>query len=328
MEKSIGRNLVVAFLALLVATPPTDAQESDSTRIEVEGVRPLVADAVPYRQVETYLAVNPTDSTNMIATALAGSEDGGLAYVTGDGGDTWKRVDGPGDPIFPGGDPMVDFDGDGRAYLSTLASGLSVWRSSDGGRSWSGPSEVGGTLDRQWVVAPDSSGEGRQPVYAAARSGRGPGAEIAVFVSRDGGRSFTETARMSPDIGVLNGVIDLKLTSDDALLLPYLAFRMRDRGKEVAPGRQIVLRSGDGGESWSGPHRASGRAVFTNAADRTFGGERRVSERETCLPSGYRWQNGGDTQGLVALPDGSFRTVWSGPGPHGPRPWTAEIETR
>lgn len=431
----IGRGLVVGFLALLVAAPPIGAQEGDSSRLEVDGVRPLVTEAVPFRQVETYLAVNPTDSTNMIATALADSEEGGVAYVTRDGGDTWRRIDGPGDPVFPGGDPMVDFDGQGRAYLSTLASGFSVWRSPDGGRTWSGPAEVEGTFDRQWVVASDATGEGEQPVYAAARAGRGPGASIAVFVSEDGGRRFRERARMPPDSGVLHGVNDLEVTGDGTILLPYLAFPPRVRGRKLGRGLQVMLRSENGGETWAGPHRIGERAMFSNAADqdlmykglgmggatvdesggafdgtvylawshvmdghvqpmlassrdggrswssparvnrggrdshhstpqvavgpegvvavtwndrrhdpedqcyhhyvaisrdggRTFGAGRRVSERETCLPSGYRWQNGGDTQGLVALPGGGFRVVWSGPGPHGPRPWTAEVEVR
>lgn len=431
----IGRGVVVGFLALLVAAPPFGAREGDSSRLEVDGVRPLVTEAVPFRQVETYLAVNPTDSTNMIATALADSEEGGVAYVTRDGGDTWRRVDGPGDPVFPGGDPMVDFDGQGRAYLSTLASGFSVWRSADGGRTWSGPAEVEGTFDRQWVVAPDSIRGGKQPVYAAARAGRQPEADIAVFVSEDGGRTFRESIRRPPETGILNGVSDLEVTRDGTLILPYLTFPTEARGREVAPGRQSVLRSRDGGDTWSGPHRLAERTVYTNAADRdlmyrglgkggaavdesggefdgtvylawshvvdghvqpvlarsrdggrswsdpvrvnrggreshhstpqaavgpdgvvavswndrrhdpedqcyhhyvaisrdggrTFSDERRVSERETCLPSGYRWQNGGDTQGLVALPGGGFRVVWSGPGPHGPRPWTAEVDVR
>lgn len=61
---------------------------------------------------------------------------------------------------------------------------------------------------------------------------------------------------------------------------------------------------------------------------RTFGEGHQVSEEETCFPSGYRWQNGGDTNGLVALPDGSFRVVWAGPRPEDARPWTALIHPR
>jgi hypothetical protein len=86
--------------------------------------------------------------------------------------------------------------------------------------------------------------------------------------------------------------------------------------------------------SWNDRRHSPGNQCYhhyvavSRDGGRTFSEERRVSERETCLPSGYRWQNGGDTQGLVGLPEGSFRVVWTGPGPHGPQPWTAEIEVR
>ena len=68
---AVGRSLLVVVVALLAAVAPGVAQESGGPGIEVEGVGPLVTDPVPFRQVETYLAVDPTDPTNMIATALA-----------------------------------------------------------------------------------------------------------------------------------------------------------------------------------------------------------------------------------------------------------------
>lgn len=264
----IGR-LAVAALALLAAVQAASGQKSEPTAIEVDGVGPLVTDPVSFRQVETYLAVNPTDPTNMIATALADSEDGGLAYVTRDGGETWKRIDGPGDPVFPGGDPTVAFGGDGRAYLATLASGFSVWRSPDGGRTWSGPTEVEGSMDRQWVAASHSSGNGNAPVYATARAGEQPEADIAVFVSEDGGRTFTERARISPDSAIINTVTDLTVTRDGTVLLPYLFFPIRGP-RDVGRGRRGILRSRDEGDTWSGPHKAGVQVMSANTGGRSL----------------------------------------------------------
>lgn len=61
---------------------------------------------------------------------------------------------------------------------------------------------------------------------------------------------------------------------------------------------------------------------------RTFGPNRSVSDRRTCFRARSRWLNGGETQGLVALPDGSFRTVWTVGRDESARPWTAVIRTR
>lgn len=425
--------LVLGAVVLLGAALPARSQEapSGSTDVAVDDVRPLVTDTTLPRQVETYLAVDPTDPENMIATALADTEDGALVYTTRDGGSGWTLVEDAPGSVFPGGDPMVAFGGDGRAYLSTLASGFSVWRSDDGGQSWGDPAEVEGTFDRQWVTA-SGSPDGDGPVFAAARAGQQPESAVAVYVSRDGGRTFTESLRRVPE-EILNTVRDLEITRDGAVLVPYLVFfRPDERGQERVAGERRILLSRDGGETWEGPHRMGEQSVFTNAADedlmykglaaggvaadesggphdgtvystwihvmdghlqvvlarsrdggrswsdpvrvnregdrshhstpqvavgadgtvavtwndrrhdpadqcyhhyvavsrdggRTFDSERRVSERETCFPSGYRWQNGGETQGLVALPEGGFRVVWTGPGPDAPRPWTARI---
>ncbi|MFL5797755.1 MAG: sialidase family protein [Actinomycetota bacterium] len=105
---------------------------------------------------ETAIAVNPTNPLNMIGSAndyqLKVSAGGQVhetvfsrAHVTFDGGETWTTY-----PVrFNGykftGDPSVAFDGDGVAYLATLAGGgdntpdVVVSRSPDGGRHWSTP---------------------------------------------------------------------------------------------------------------------------------------------------------------------------------------------
>lgn len=49
-------------------------------------------------------------------------------------------------------------------------------------------------------------------------------------------------------------------------------------------------------------------ALSTDRA-RSFGPNRQVGEGRTC-PRGGRWVNGGDTQGLIARPDGSYHVAW------------------
>ena len=61
---------------------------------------------------------------------------------------------------------------------------------------------------------------------------------------------------------------------------------------------------------------------------RTFAHERRISDRATCPGAGSRWLNGGETHGLAALPDGSFRIVWSSGVARDLRLWTSEFVVR
>jgi hypothetical protein len=121
---------------------------------------------------------------------------------------------------------------------------------------------------------------------------------------------------------------------------------------EVEGFLQVLLASSsDGGRTWSEPVRvndggytsnhsnpalavnSSGHVAITwndrrdDPADRCFRPYVTVSMDQArsflpaiplaatpvCPPAG-RWLNGGDTQGLVALPDGSFQAVWIGAG--------------
>lgn len=427
-----------SFCCLLLLTTATPAQaQVSSPDVEIRGVRPLAPGSTPFRQVEPYLAVDPTDPENMLASAMAHTDSlgGSVVYMTRNGGADWEVIRPRGGLLFPGGDPMVDFGQNGRAYLSTLASGFSLWRSEDGGASWQGPTQVEGNFDREWVAVGSASSRGKARIYAAVKDNDDPNAIVA-FVSRDGGKSFEELTRLSQDTATLHAPMALAISEKGELFLPYRAFygsapgekgllqgQRRilvswDRGRTWAPPRRVgpdltygndagealalkglgigglaldesagakdgriyltwthvidgfiqvvVARSRTGGRSWGDPVRVNqgghhshhstpqvavnqhGTVAVTwndrrhdpdgqcyhhfvavsRDAGRTFQAERRISSRETCFPSDYRWQNGGDTNGLAALPDGRFRTVWIGPGPKGPRPWTARILPR
>lgn len=437
-----GHGAVLALCSLVIL-PQTCAQvcASDPPEIQVEDVRPLVSDAPPLALVETFLAVNPTDPANLVASAMAVSAEESVVYSSHDGGNTWEPAQVPDGRAFPGGDPMVAFDAEGRAYFATIAPDIRVWRSGDGGRTWGGPGRVGTgrSADREWVVAaPVAPGEAPTVLAVAKRiemTQRGRQDVFVVSTSTDGGQTFAPPTLTPPDSGYLHTVTGLAVGADGTVLMAYLVnygrvpaeeelFRGRrwirisgDGGRSwsspypvaenlqygnrsgdramkglggggmavdrsggprhgtvymtwsaVDGGRlQIVLaRSGDGGRTWSDPVRVnqggfdadhSTPSVAVNAdgvvavtwndrrADpngrcfrhfvaistdggRSFASEQPVSDGQTCPGPGDRWLNGGDTQGLAALPDGSFRTVWSQGSGRTLQPWTAVIRVR
>jgi uncharacterized protein (TIGR02246 family) len=419
--------------------PPNDDEILD---VSVHDVRPLAETPPPFPVVESYLVVNPINADQLLASAMATSTRQSLVYRSDDGGDSWRQVDGPEGPDFEGGDPMLAFDGNGRAYLSTVRGPIHLWRSDDGGRSWAGPAKLGGrgSDDRQWVAASTVPGEEPLPLYAAAKrvtDSNGATQHVLVTaVSRDGGQTFNEPTLTLPDSGYLHTPANLVVRRDGTVLLPYLVhYGFLPGGEGRIWGDYWLLTSGDGGGSWSEPIRIGGVESIGHGGDEilslkgfaagdlivdetggtfqgsaymvwptliddriqivlvrsgdggrtweepvrvndggfesnhstpmvavnrdglvavtwndrrndpadecfqhyvaisrdggtTFGPSRPISERQACPGVGSRWMNGGETQGLAALPDGSFRVVWSVGVADDLAPWTAVVRPR
>jgi len=93
----------------------------------------------PRAQVETSIAVNPTDPENLIGVAVTqGSSNRIGYYYSFDGGMTWNGTDNiSGDGA---GDPVIAFNPDGVAFLLYQIrneNSLYLHKSYDGGVSWS-----------------------------------------------------------------------------------------------------------------------------------------------------------------------------------------------
>ncbi len=87
----------------------------------------------------------------------------GVGYST-DGGQTWTAS-----VLDPGqfrSDPVLDFDADGNFYYSSLSSlsSIEMFKSTDGGASWSNPVPAFGG-DKQWIAVDRTSGIGRGNIY-------------------------------------------------------------------------------------------------------------------------------------------------------------------
>ena len=107
-------------------------------------------------QTEPTIAANPNDPDHLIAGMIDYNFPSNSAYVSFDGGQTWEGPSHVGylpDDRVSGGDPVVAFDRDGNAYMTSISIGIeeftigpvntatqvssmAVSRSTDGGYSW------------------------------------------------------------------------------------------------------------------------------------------------------------------------------------------------
>lgn len=259
---SLSKLQMLIVMAILVAVMGiSDTLIAQSLRSSE--VQHVSESTPPFPVVESYLAVNPTDSNNLLISAMPTSAEQSIMYRSQDGGDTWQQVEGPEDGIFPGGDPMLTFDGNGRAYLTTINPGFSVWHSEDKGCTWSGPATAGDKGrydDREWVAAPQESSDTTLPIYGAAKTLKTINDReqdvIITTVSYDGGDSFKNPPVMSVDSGYLQIVSDLVVSNDGTLYLPNVVnYERLEDGRYR--GMIWIQTSKDEGKTWSEPNLVS-----------------------------------------------------------------------
>ena len=159
-------------------------------------------------QTEPHIAVNPLDPEHLIVGVIDYNAPNVVSYVSIDAGQTWE---GPFQPRYidgdlgAGGDPVVDFDRNGNAYIASISIGfeeftmfgtpfeeqvssIAVTRSEDGGYTWETPVSsarskvilemdspggqgfVGtlslGFLDKPWMtVGPNTQDPSRDVIY-------------------------------------------------------------------------------------------------------------------------------------------------------------------
>src|SRR5688572_16273175 len=137
---------------------------------------------LPAYMFELQLALNPKNPKNMIASGihvLGQSRDDPdyhhqevLAFVSDDGGRSWRKTPLPPFPLFEGkrpfeGDPTVVFSKRGTAVYLTLARGRYAHLSTDGGKSWSAPISMIKEGFDHWMPAADTTnGPNAGNVYA------------------------------------------------------------------------------------------------------------------------------------------------------------------
>jgi hypothetical protein len=245
-----------------------------------------VSHDVPYDHAEPSLAVNPRDPRQLLAVGHLENPGNGASppatYSSFDGGRTWR---GNGPMALPagyidGGNNTVGFDGEGRGFVCSLllqltppknvAFSVAVWRTDDGGRTFSPAVLVSGSgvgqFDHPWLAAEHrpphavhvvwtegpQPAQGAQPVLTTLKCAR----------STDGGRTFDAARTIASDT---HGLGDAMIACGPPRHV-YVIYHTRSNPPAVTsglegPGTVIVLRSEDHGRTFDRPIEL-GRTTF------------------------------------------------------------------
>jgi hypothetical protein len=268
MASTLCASMIVLMCALSHAQPPTVAATSVVRRAIAS------SDLSDLPHVEPRMAVNPKNRQNLVVGAMLFRRDGGgdstcTVLTSRDEGVTWRRSTLPTTAgLTGGGDPWVAFDNAGVAYLSCLhgavtdsgqrTSAVAVYRSEDGGATWSAPVRLPGrSYDRPVLVV----GKGVASLLHVVVSQSAPrefGAAnpISVSTSADGGRTFSEPVQVLPN-NLNNNVRSAAALADGSLLAVFFDIGTLTAGGLFNQFRTWTIRSRDQG-------RTFGPSLFVN----------------------------------------------------------------
>lgn len=213
---------------------------------------------------ESSLAANPTNPYNMVGSSKKFLDPAIYAftlaaYYTFNGGGSWNEA--PTLQLLSNwagiSDPAVACDNMGNAYLVALPFspgsatdfagppiGIAVYKSSDGGQSWSPPNLIHDSVgdDKQWAVADNSPASPFQGnVYAVWDNG----SQLAFARTRDHGASWAGVGTQPVGFPLANDSFapDTSVAADGTIFIVW-----------VAGGSTIkFVKSIDGGDSFSAP---------------------------------------------------------------------------
>lgn len=230
-----------------------------------------------------------------------------VGFVTSfDGGCTWK--DGGALPGFNAqtvtSDPSFAFGPHGEVYAAVLydsaaESGIAVYASHDGGKTFEAPVKVFGASandifsDKPWMTVDQTSGAHAGDIYVAWSYDHGYGCGYGNFCHQNLAFSLAQliegsalfcanpTGDHSPDAYACDGALGvIPVVQPDGTVVIVTAYEdvTGQYINGLAPTRLIEVLSRDGGKTWSKP-------VFINFVDDVYGWFPPERYRNTTLPA-------------------------------------------
>ena len=213
----------------------------------LDGFKPrAIGPAVMAGRTVDFAVYEPDPSIFYVASA-----SGGL-LKTVNGGTTWENVFDRqstvsiGDVAIDPADPNVVWVGTGEANNRQSSSwGDGIYKSTDGGKSWKNMGLRESHHIGRIVVNPSNT----DIVYVAALGHLwGPNPERGIFMTNDGGLTWQQVLSISPDVGVVELIMDP--TNPKVLYAGAYERRRTARGfKGTGPGGG-VYKTADGGRTW------------------------------------------------------------------------------
>jgi hypothetical protein len=280
MRNNRALNLVrwslVTMTCAQVQGPSAALGQAAAARLRIGDDVEITPAALKRNFREPHLAVDPSDEDHLIVAAMRETTRDQFVtdvLVSRDGGATWQN--GRSTVEMQRADPWLAVGHGNVAYCVTLPRlvtktdgtermGIYVYRSTDGGQSWSAPTEVpfeeGGSYDKTSIALDTTGGLFDGRIYVLATQGWTDGSGnrregLIVARSTDGGTSFTVPLRFGPNNNLTHGVGHPPvILSDGTLVLPF--FDMAVQGSEtfLKHSRLWVLTSRDGGATAAGSY--------------------------------------------------------------------------
>ncbi|MBX9625162.1 MAG: hypothetical protein K2X82_15250 [Gemmataceae bacterium] len=242
------------ILALAVAQPPDPPKDAPKGKDKKEdkglplaALKPrLVGPAVTSGRVVGF-AVHPDDRSHYYVAVASGG-----VWKTTNAGTTWTPVfDNEGS--YSIGVVVLDPNNPNTVWVGTgennsqrsVAYGDGVYKSTDGGRSWTNVGLKGSEHIGKIVIDPRDS----DTVYVAAQGPLwGPGGDRGLYKTTDGGKTWNQILKIDENTGVTDVVLDPR-NPDVLIAASYQRRRHVWTIINGGPG-SAVHRSTDGGKTW------------------------------------------------------------------------------
>jgi photosystem II stability/assembly factor-like uncharacterized protein len=264
-----GRHVVLTVIAIVLFAGRSSAQMTVGPNVQISKGNSKDMHS------ELYAGADPANPQRLIACSMLESRTrpttNTVVYVSQDGGTTWQQTLRP-DDIERTGDPVCAFGPDGTAYYLALAAytgkrgEMLVYRSRDGGKSWTAPLRMP-IIDREGIVFDSTGGKynGRGYINGTGSSRAIDNdslfaTDLTLFRSMDGFATFSGPVKRAAlgktyVLGMGNSVVlsDGTVVSLFGDLKDYWQPEGRGEVKESRRGSPNavlkVVRSEDGGET-------------------------------------------------------------------------------